>query len=53
MEDEVRSYFGMRANYRPAEWKGILRFFLNNKPYFFNGFWIRLLAGKPDDCAQR
>lgn len=35
--DEVRSYFGMRKLSVERDQKGILRFFLNNRPYFFNG----------------
>ena len=36
-EDEVQSYFGMRKFHVGKDSKGILRFFMNNKPFFFNG----------------
>ena len=45
-EDEVRSYFGMRKLSTGRDRKGILRFFLNNKPYFLTGFWIRATGRK-------
>ena len=36
-EDVVRSYFGMRIfEYKPDA-RGVLRFYLNKKPFFFNG----------------
>lgn len=55
-EDEVRSYFGMRKLSTGRDGKGILRFFLNNKPYFFNGildqgYWPESLMTAPSDEA--
>lgn len=55
-EDEVRSYFGMRKLSTGRDGKGILRFFLNNKPYFFNGildqgYWPERLMTAPSDEA--
>lgn len=55
-EDEVSSYFGMRKISSGRDKKGILRFFLNNKPYFFNGildqgYWPESLLTAPSDEA--
>lgn len=55
-EDEVRSYFGMRKLSTGRDGKGIQRFFLNNKPYFFNGildqgYWPESLMTAPSDEA--
>ena len=55
-EDEVRSYFGMRKLSTGRDGKCILRFFLNNKPYFFNGildqgYWPESLMTAPSDEA--
>ena len=55
-EDEVRSYFGMRKLSTGRDGKGILRFFLDNKPYFFNGildqgYWPESLMTAPSDEA--
>ena len=55
-EDEVRSYFGMRKLSTGRDGTGILRFFLNNKPYFFNGildqgYWPESLMTAPSDEA--
>lgn len=55
-EDEVRSYFGMLKLSTGRDGKGILRFFLNNKPYFFNGildqgYWPESLMTAPSDEA--
>jgi hypothetical protein len=36
-EDEVSGYFGMRKFERRADEKGVMRFFLNNRPYFLSG----------------
>ena len=36
-QDSVQSYFGMRKVSMERDDKGILRFFLNNRPYFHNG----------------
>lgn len=55
-EDVVRSYFGMRKFSVEKDTKGILRFYLNNKPYFFNGildqgYWPDGLLTAPSDEA--
>lgn len=55
-KDEVSSYFGMRKVSVARDQKGILRFFLNNKPYFFNGlldqgYWPESLMTPPGDEA--
>ncbi|MCB6611000.1 sugar-binding domain-containing protein [[Clostridium] symbiosum] len=57
-EDEVSSYFGMRKISSGRDKKGILRFFLNNKPYFFNGildqgYWPESLLTAPSDDALK
>ena len=54
--DEVESYFGMRKFSTGIDKNGILRFFLNNKPYFFNGildqgYWPESLLTAPSDEA--
>jgi hypothetical protein len=36
-EDLVRGYFGMRKFERKADHQGIMRFYLNNQPYFLSG----------------
>jgi len=36
-EDLVKGYFGMRKFERKADDYGVMRFFLNNKPYFLSG----------------
>ena len=36
-EDEVTTYFAMRKVSVQADARGILRFYLNNRPYFHNG----------------
>lgn len=55
-DDTVTSYFGMRKISVGRDAKGILRFFLNNKPYFFNGlldqgYWPESLMTPPCDEA--
>ncbi|MCM1122860.1 MAG: glycoside hydrolase family 2 [Eubacterium sp.] len=55
-KDEVTSYFGMRKVSTGRDAKGVLRFFLNNKPYFFNGlldqgYWPESLMTPPCDEA--
>lgn len=55
-EDEVISYFGMRKVSVDRDKNGVLRFFLNNKPYFFNGlldqgYWPESLMTPPSDEA--
>lgn len=57
-EDMGRSYFGMRKFHIDRDSKGILRFFLNNKPYFFNGvlnqgYWPESLMTPPTDAALK
>ena len=36
-DDNIKSYFGMRKFSRDKDKNGIMRFFLNNKPYFLTG----------------
>ena len=36
-DDEVASYFGMRKLSIDRDSKGILRYYLNNEPFFYNG----------------
>lgn len=55
-KDEVSSYFGMRKVSTGRDENGILRFYLNNKPYFFNGlldqgYWPESLMTPPCDEA--
>lgn len=55
-KDEAASYFGMRKVSAGRDANGILRFFLNNKPYFFNGlldqgYWPESLMTPPSDDA--
>ena len=57
-KDEVVSYFGMRKFHVEKDKKGILRFFMNNKPFFFNGildqgYWPESLLTPPTDEALR
>lgn len=54
--DKVYSYFGMRKLSIAKDKNGILRFFLNNKPFFFNGlldqgYWPESLMTPPSDEA--
>lgn len=54
--DEVASYFGMRKFSTGKDKNGILRFFLNNKPFFFNGvldqgYWPESLLTAPTEEA--
>ena len=54
--DEIQSYFGMRKFSVEEDKNGILRFFFNNKPYFFNGvldqgYWPDGLLTPPSDEA--
>lgn len=56
--DKVSSYFGMRKYSVGKDGKGILRFFLNNEPYFFNGildqgYWPESLLTPPSDDALK
>lgn len=55
-EDLVTSYFGMRKLSVDRDSHGILRFFLNNRPFFFNGlldqgYWPESLLTAPSDEA--
>ncbi|MGN0298921.1 MAG: glycoside hydrolase family 2 protein [Lachnospiraceae bacterium] len=57
-EDEVQTYFGMRKISVERDSHGILRFFLNNQPYFFNGvldqgYWPESLMTPPTDEALK
>lgn len=56
--DEVASYFGMRKFSVERDSKGILRFFMNNEPVFFNGvldqgYWPESLLTPPTDEALK
>lgn len=55
-KDTVKSYFGMRKYSIEEDKKGILRFHLNNEPYYFNGvldqgYWPESLLTPPTDDA--
>lgn len=55
-QDTVSSYFGMRKVSVERDVRGILRFFLNNEPVFFNGvldqgYWPESLMTPPSDEA--
>ncbi len=55
-KDIVQSYFGMRKISTGRDKNGILRFFLNNRPIFFNGildqgYWPESLLTPPSDEA--
>lgn len=57
-EDSVRTYFAMRKFSVDKDDNGILRFMLNNKPYFHNGlldqgYWPDGLYTAPTDEALR
>lgn len=57
-KDRVTTYFGMRKLSVEKDSHGILRFFLNNKPYFFNGlldqgYWPESLLTAPSDEALK
>ena len=54
--DSVESYFGMRKLGVGRDKRGILRFYLNGKPFFFNGvldqgYWPDGLMTAPSDDA--
>lgn len=56
-EDEIRGYFGMRRIEKRKDEKGILRFFLNNRPYYIlgtldQGWWPDGLLTPPSDAAM-
>ena len=55
-EDRVSSYFGMRSFEVRPDAKGVPRFFLNGRPYFFSGlleqgYWPDGLMTAPCDAA--
>ena len=55
--DRVTGYFAMRSFERRRDDKGILRFFLNGRPYFCNGlldqgYWPESLMTPPSDEAM-
>ena len=55
-QDEVQSYFAMRKFSVEADDKGVMRLFLNGKPYFHNGlldqgYWPESLYTAPTDEA--
>lgn len=57
-KDEVASYFGMRKFSVGKDKKGMLRFFLNNNPFFFNGvldqgYWPESLLTAPTEEALK
>ena len=57
-EDKVTSYFGMRKFSVGKDKKGLLRFYLNNKPFFFNGvldqgYWPESLMTAPTEEALK
>ena len=57
-KDKVTSYFGMRKFHVARDKKGLLRFFMNNKPFFFNGildqgYWPESLLTPPTDEALK
>ena len=56
-QDTVVSYFGMRKFGVQADDKGLMRLFLNNKPYFHNGlldqgYWSDGMLTPPSDDAM-
>ena len=55
--DKITGYFGMRKIEKRKDAKGVLRFFLNNKPYFImgtldQGWWPDGLLTPPSDEAM-
>ena len=55
-EDRVSSYFGMRSFEVRPDARGVPRFFLNGRPYFFSGlleqgYWPDGLMTAPSDAA--
>ena len=55
--DSVKGYFGMRKIEKRKDAKGVLRFFLNTKPYFVmgtldQGWWPDGLLTPPSDAAM-
>lgn len=57
-DDKITSYFGMRKFSTGKDKNGILRFFMNNKPFFFNGvldqgYWPESLMTAPTEEALK
>ena len=55
--DKITGYFGMRKIEKRKDEKGVLRFFLNNKPYYIlgtldQGWWPDGLLTPPSDAAM-
>lgn len=55
-QDEISSYFGMRKFSTGKDKNGTWRFFMNNKPFFFNGvldqgYWPESLLTAPTEEA--
>mgnify|MGYP003311799590 CR=1 FL=1 len=56
-KDEIRGYFGMRKFEKRKDEKGVLRFFLNNRPYYVmgtldQGWWPDGLLTPPSEEAM-
>ena len=56
-EDEIKGYFAMRKFEKRKDAKGVLRFFLNNEPYYVmatldQGWWPDGLLTPPSDEAM-
>ena len=56
-EDEIKGYFGMRKFAKGKDANGVLRFFLNNKPYYVmatldQGWWPDGLLTPPSEEAM-
>ena len=56
-KDEIKGYFGMRKFEKRVDAKGILRFFLNNEPYYVmgtldQGWWPDGLLTPPSEEAM-
>ena len=56
-KDEIKGYFGMRKFEKRKDSKGVLRFFLNNKPYYVmgtldQGWWPDGLLTPPSEEAM-
>ena len=56
-KDEIRGYFGMRKFEKRKDAKGVLRFFLNNEPYYVmgtldQGWWPDGLLTPPSEEAM-
>jgi len=55
-QDRIESYFGMRIFEQKKDPRGILRFYLNKKPFIFNGlldqgYWPDGILTPPSDAA--